>query len=81
MWWISRSTRRNRTSEVREILRLSNRSVSLYWKGKIMEDLTSWMKDFENEMISYTESVLDVINQESSFKIRDLSELSEEKVA
>jgi len=46
-----------------------------------MEDLTSWMRDFEERMISYTDQVLDVINRESSYKIRDLSELSEEKVA
>lgn len=46
-----------------------------------MEDLYSWMNDFTESMIENSEALLDIINQESPYKVRDISELNEEKVA
>lgn len=47
-----------------------------------MEDLNKWMEEFNERMIRNNEELLDIINREySQQKLRDISELSEEKVA
>ena len=43
-----------------------------------MEDLLDWMDDFTARIIESNVSLLDIVNQESPYKVHDLSELKKE---